>query len=77
MLQIFVVLPTGQRLRIDVQRTWLVSTLKDILGAHQKIVPTEQWLTYRGKGLDNTKTLEFYDIIDNAEIYLNVRLVGG
>ena len=54
-----------------------VDVLKMLIQDREGIPPSQQRLIHHGDQLENSRTLESYQIADKAEIWLVLKLRGG
>jgi hypothetical protein len=62
---------------IDVDKTWSIMKLKEKLYANYQIPVNKQYLVYLvngGRILDETQTIEYYNMTENSTITCNMKL---
>ena len=76
-MQIFVKDVNGKTLTLDVDKKDTIISIKNKIKDKIDIPTQEQKITYGGKHLDDDKTLEYYDITEEATIQMSMSLKGG
>lgn len=66
-----------QQFRLQIQPTATVKDLKKVLQAQYGIAPDNTRLLFRGKRLEDNKTLQSYNIMTGNIIQMSTRYVGG
>lgn len=75
-MQLFVKTLTGKTITIHVQCESDISALKGIIFDKEGILPEHQRLVFRGRQLENGRTLRDYNIQDMSTLQLILRLRG-
>ena len=75
-MQIFVVNPAGKTLTLEVEKGETIEQVKAKIENKAGIPSEQQRLVYRGKPLEEAKTLEDYNITAENIIHLLIRLKG-
>lgn len=68
---------TDQQFRLQIQPTSSVKDLKSVLQAQYGIAPENTRLLFRGRRLDDLKTLQDYNIVTGNIIQMSTKYVGG
>jgi len=76
-MQLFVKTLTGKTVSIDVEEGESIEDVKAKIAEKEGIPPEQQRLIFGGQQLQDAKTLDDYDVGDDATIHLVLRLRGG
>lgn len=76
-MQLFVKLPTGKTIALELDPSDRIETLKHKIRDREAIPVDHQSLNHVGKILENARTLEDYHIEKESTIHLALRLCGG
>ncbi|XP_060700123.1 uncharacterized protein LOC132827453 [Hemiscyllium ocellatum] len=76
-MEIFVRHPNGRNLEINVSPTDKVLSLKNKIQNLERISPSQYYLTFQSRTLEDSHTLEYYGIDQHCTIDINLRLRGG
>ncbi|GCC26167.1 hypothetical protein chiPu_0004582 [Chiloscyllium punctatum] len=76
-MEIFVRHPNGRNLEIKVSPTDKVLSLKNKIQNLERISPSQYYLTFQSRTLEDSHTLESYGIDQHCTIDINLRLRGG
>jgi ubiquitin len=76
-MQVFVKTLTGKDMTVDVDPTMTVEQLKKQIASTEGIAEGEQRLIYGGKQLEDSQTLQDYNIEPDSTIHLVLKLKGG
>lgn len=68
---------TDQQFRLQIQPSSSVKDLKSVLQAQYGIAPENTRLLFRGRRLDDLKTLQDYNIVTGNIIQMSTKYVGG
>jgi hypothetical protein len=75
--QIFVKSINGKSRTLDVNATDSIASIKQQMAEKEGVSAEEQRLIFAGKNLDDTKTLQDYNINAESTIHLVLRVKGG
>ncbi|KAJ1617108.1 hypothetical protein T492DRAFT_565041, partial [Pavlovales sp. CCMP2436] len=67
----------GKTLTIEVEPTESIESIKQKIADQEGVEESTQRLIFGGKQLENGKTLQDYDISEDATVHLVLRLRGG
>jgi ubiquitin len=76
-MQLFVKTLTGKTVTIDVEEGESIEDVKAKISEKEGIPPEQQRLIFGGQQLQDAKTLQDYDVGDDATLHLVLRLRGG
>jgi len=76
-MQVFIKLFSGKTITLDVEPSDSIDAIKQKIQNHEGIAINEQKLTFAGKLLDGTNSLQDYNIQSDSIINMNLGLVGG
>ena len=76
-MQIFIRTTVGKVYTIDAGPDMTIGDLKKEIYSRTGVRPDGQKLLFMGKILDDSKTLEHYEIKEECSIYLMLTMVGG
>jgi len=76
-MQLFVKTLTGKTVSIDVEEGESIEEVKAKIAEKEGIPPEQQRLIFGGQQLQDAKTLDDYDVGDDATLHLVLRLRGG
>lgn len=73
-MQIFVKVLTGKTITIDAEPTETIGAIKDKIYTKEGVPAGEQRIIYNGKQLEDSLTLDEYNVQNNATLHLVMRL---
>lgn len=76
-MQLFVKTLTGKTVSIEVEEGESIEDVKAKIAEKEGIPPEQQRLIFGGQQLQDSKTLDDYDVGDDATLHLVLRLRGG
>ena len=76
-MQLFVKTLTGKTVSIEVEEGESIEDVKAKISEKEGIPPEQQRLIFGGQQLQDAKTLQDYDVGDDATLHLVLRLRGG
>ena len=76
-MQLFVKTLTGKTVTIDVEAGESIEDVKAKISEKEGIPPEQQRLIFGGQQLQDGKTIDDYDVGDDATLHLVLRLRGG
>jgi ubiquitin len=76
-MQLFVKTLTGKTVSIEVEEGESIEDVKAKIAEKEGIPPEQQRLIFGGQQLQDAKTLQDYDVGDDATLHLVLRLRGG
>ena len=76
-MQLFVKTLTGKTVSIEVEEGESIEDVKAKISEKEGIPPEQQRLIFGGQQLQDAKTLDDYDVGDDATLHLVLRLRGG
>ena len=76
-MQIFVKLPDGKTITLNVNPTESVASVKTLIKNKEGIPRQQQRLIFKGEQLEDGHTIDDYYIDEGSEIQLVQRLTGG
>lgn len=76
-MQLFVKTLTGKTVSIEVEEGESIEDVKAKIAEKEGIPPEQQRLIFGGQQLQDSKTLDDYDVSDDATLHLVLRLRGG
>lgn len=76
-MQLFVKTLSGKTVSIDVEEGESIEEVKEKISEKEGVPPEQQRLVFGGQQLQDSKTLDDYDVGDDATLHLVLRLRGG
>lgn len=76
-MQLFVKTLTGKTVSIEVEEGESIEDVKAKISEKEGIPPEQQRLIFGGQQLQDSKTLDDYDVGDDSTLHLVLRLRGG
>ena len=73
-MYILVKLLGGKEIPLEVEQTELVAAVKDMVEKQEGIPAVQQRLVYKNQALENSRTLDSYDVEPGSKIWLVIRL---
>ena len=68
---------TGKETRVTVHHKMRVSELKELIEKQDQIPFDQQRLVYNGKQLEDERTLDYYNIVQDTVVHIILRIRGG